>query len=150
MQGDFTPAEMCAGWLDSAWFDFSWAAFLVTLLLEYFGECTIKFTVLLEYLHRAFSICGCLLFYNSLIFHPIPLSFSGSSILCLVYLHNNFQLIPSCLCDDFTTFFALAILNRVHLFYSQAVQKHLDCMCISYWSSSISLITYSCCIFIIL
>ena len=40
------------GWCDSGWtskFDCSWAVVLVTLLLEYFDECTIRVTVLLDY-----------------------------------------------------------------------------------------------------
>ena len=72
----------------------------MTLPLEYFGECTIRVTVLLEYLDRTFFICGCHLFYNSLVFDPILLSFCRGSFLCLVHLHSNFQLIPLCsLCD---------------------------------------------------
>ena len=47
------------------------AAFLVTLLLEYLSKCTIRVTVMLEYL----SIDGCLLFYDSLIFNSILLPF---------------------------------------------------------------------------
>ena len=69
-------ADLYAGvillfWFDSGWtlwFDCSWAVFLLTLLLEYFGECSIKVTVLLKYLNHAFSICGCHLFYTLLIF----------------------------------------------------------------------------------
>ena len=47
MQGDFALPEMSTGWLDSgwtSWFDCSWAVILLTLLLEYFGECTIMVT----------------------------------------------------------------------------------------------------------
>ena len=40
----------------------------MTLLLKYFGDSNIRVTVLLKCLDRAFSICGCRLFYNSLIF----------------------------------------------------------------------------------
>ena len=73
---------------------------LVTLLLEYSGKCTIRMTVPSEYPDHAFSICGCHLFYNSLVFNPIVLSFGRGSLLCLVHLHSNFQLIPLCsLCD---------------------------------------------------
>ena len=87
-----------AYWVTWLWWNLMiWAVFLVTLLLEHFGECTIRETVLLEYLDRLF---GCLLFYNSLIFHPILLSFGKHSFLCLVHLHSNFQLFPPCgLCD---------------------------------------------------
>ena len=57
-------------------------------------------TVLLEYLDRAFSICGYLLFYNLLILHPILLSFRRDDLLCLIPLHSNFHLVPlCCLCD---------------------------------------------------
>ena len=58
-------------------------------------------TVLLEYLDRAFSICGCLLFYSLLILDPILLSFGKDNLLCLIHLHSNFQLVPPCcgLCD---------------------------------------------------
>ena len=63
------------------------------LLFEYFGECTIRVRISQSH----FSIFGCLLFYNSLIFDPILLSFCKGYLLCLVYLHNNFQLIPLCL-----------------------------------------------------
>ena len=52
MQGDFTLAELST--------DCSWAAFLVTLLLEYLYECIIRVTVLLEYLD---SILFYFLFY---------------------------------------------------------------------------------------
>ena len=57
-------------------------------------------TVLLEHLDRAFSICGCLLFYNLLILDPILFSFGKDDLLCLIHLHSNFQLVPPCcLCD---------------------------------------------------
>ena len=55
-------------WTVTGWFDCSRAVFLVTLLLEYFGECTIGVTVLLEYLDCAFLLCSCFLFCNLLIF----------------------------------------------------------------------------------
>ena len=74
--------------------------FLVILLLEYFVNALIGVTVLLEYLDRIFSICGCLLFYNLLILDPILLSFGKDYLLYLVHLYSNFQLVPSCcLCD---------------------------------------------------
>ena len=84
--GDLTLVEPC---------DFLVAelTFLVTLLLEYFGECIIRVTILFEYLDRAFSIC---LFYNSLIFNLIFPSFVKVSFLCLVQLYSIFQLIPRC------------------------------------------------------
>jgi len=68
-------------------------AAIVILLLGYIREYTISVTVLLEYLNRAFSFCGCLLFYNLLIF---LLSFGRDDLLCLIHLHSNFQLIPPC------------------------------------------------------
>ena len=47
-QGDFTLTELSTGWLGSSWTTYSsLAVFLVTFLLEYFGECTIRVTVLL-------------------------------------------------------------------------------------------------------
>ena len=65
-----------------------------------FHECTIRVTVLLEYLDRTFSICGYLLFYNLLILDPILLFFEKDCLVCLVHLHSNFQLVPPCcLCD---------------------------------------------------
>ena len=67
----------------------------MTLFLEYFGECTIRVTVLLEYLNHTFSICGCHLFYNSLIFHPILFYFGKGS---LVHFHGNFQLFLLAVC----------------------------------------------------
>ena len=103
MQGDFTPAELSTGWLYfgwTSWFDCRWTVFLVTPLMKYFDESTIRLTVLLEYLDHTFSICGCLLIYNSLIFSPIFLSFDKGSFLCLVCFYSNFQRIPPCsLCD---------------------------------------------------
>jgi len=57
----------------------------MTLLLVYFGECTIRVIVLLEYLDHAFSIYGGLLFYNSFF-----IFFDMGSFLCLVHLHNSF------------------------------------------------------------
>ena len=68
----------------------------MTLLLEYFGEWIIGITILLEYLDLTFSICGCLLFYNSLIFNLVLLYFGKGSLLCLLHLDSNFQLIPPC------------------------------------------------------
>ena len=57
-----------------------------------------KFWCVTEYLDHA--LCGCHLFYNSLVFNPILLSFGRGSLPCLVHLHSNFQLIPLCsLCD---------------------------------------------------
>jgi len=53
----------------------SWTACLYQSIL---GKCTVKVTVLLEYLDRVFSICGYLLLYNSLIFIPNFLSFGKS------------------------------------------------------------------------
>ena len=53
------------------------------------GECTIRVTVLLEYLYCAFSICGCLLLYNSLIFNSILIYFGKSFFLWLVHLPSN-------------------------------------------------------------
>ena len=76
------------------------AVFLVTILLVYFGKCTNRVTVLLKYLDRAFSICGCLMLYNSLTFNLILLSFGKDSFLCLFHLHSNFQLIPPCIIAD--------------------------------------------------
>ena len=71
------------------------------LLLEYIScECTIRVTVLLDYLDRAFSICSYLLFYNLLILDPILLSFGKDNLLCLIHLHSNFQLVPSCCLGD--------------------------------------------------
>jgi len=66
-------------------------SFIMTILLEYFfGECTIRMTVLLEYLNRVLSMCGCHLFYNSLVFNPILLSFGRGFLLSLFHLHSNF------------------------------------------------------------
>ena len=72
----------------------------MTLLLEFFYECTIRVTVLLEYLDRLFSICSCHLFYNSLVFNCFVLSFGRGSLPCIVHLHSNFQLIPLCILYD--------------------------------------------------
>ena len=125
---DFTLAELSIGWLDSGWtwrFDCSWAVFSVTLLLEYFGECTIRVTVLLEYLDHAFSICGCLLFYNSLIFNPILLSFGRGSFLCLVHLHSNFQLISLCSLCDIRPGYSWFLIDHVrHLNFDRGFIKH--------------------------
>ena len=69
-------------------------------LLDNFGECTIRVTVLLEYIDHAFSIGGCHLFYILPIFNPIHLSVGRDSFLCLVHIHSNFQLVlPGSLCD---------------------------------------------------
>ena len=92
----------------------------MTLLLEYFGKWIIGITILLEYLDLTFSICGCLLFYNSLVFNPILLSFDKSSFLCLVHLYSNFQLIPPCSLAKTLDFFQLhkidcAIFTKVGL-----------------------------------
>jgi len=46
-------------------------------------ECTIRVTVLLEYLNCIFSMCGCLLFCNLLIFDLVLLFFfSLRGIIC--------------------------------------------------------------------
>ena len=57
-------------------------------------------TVLLEDLNRALSICGCHLFYNSLVCNPILLSLDKGSFLCVVHLHSNFELILLCSLGD--------------------------------------------------
>ena len=80
----WTPAELSTWRLGSCWtllFDCSWAVLLMTLLLEYFGECTFRVTVLLEYLDCEFSTCSFHLFYNSLVFNPILLSFGRDCFL---------------------------------------------------------------------
>ena len=76
----------------------------MTLLLEYLDECTVRVTVLLEYLDCTFSICGikipCVLFYDSLICNPILLSLNKGYLLCLIHLHSNVKVITPCsLCD---------------------------------------------------
>ena len=49
---------------------------IMTLLLEYFGECTIRVTACSIRVSRShISICDCLLFCNLLILDPILLSF---------------------------------------------------------------------------
>jgi len=121
MQGDFTLVELSTGLTLAVPHDLIVAehVFLVTLLLEYFGECTIRVTVLLEYLSQShiFYMWGYLLFYNSLIFNSFLLSFCKGSLLCLVHLHSNFQLIPPrSSCDigiNFDFFFKLWKINQV-------------------------------------
>ena len=98
---DFTLVELSTDWLDSgwtSWFDCSWAIFLVTPSIRVFNEYTIRVTVLLEYLDRTFSACGCNLFYNLLIFNPILLSCSRGSFLCLVHIHSNFYSLLIAVC----------------------------------------------------
>ena len=89
-------------------------------------------TVLLEYLDCAFSICSCLLLYNSLIFNSILLSFRKDDLLCLIHFHSNFQLIPpSSLCDigrnswflNFTKFIAQFYQYKLHI---SAVSYSID------------------------
>ena len=79
---------------------------------------SMKTILLLEYLGRVFFTCGCHLFYNSLIFNPILLSFGRGSFLCLVHLHSNFQLTPLCsLCDiGLKTVDFKIMRNRLHSF----------------------------------
>ena len=98
------------------WTDCSWTVFLVTLLLEYLGECTIRVTVSLEYLDRAFSAFGCLLFYNSLIFNSILLSF-GKDLLCLFHLHNLFLWAVCVILAETLDF--LITQNQLHDFYQE-------------------------------
>jgi len=74
-------------------------------------------TVLLKYLDRAFSIYGCHLFYNSLIFNPILLPVGRGSFLCLVHLHSNFQLILFAICVILVeTLDFLIVQNRLYNF----------------------------------
>ena len=78
-------AEQYAEWLYSSWtvywvtwlwwIDCSWAVFLMTFLLEHFGECTIRVTVLLEYLDHAFLyvVAFCFITHWSYILFFFPL-----------------------------------------------------------------------------
>ena len=71
--------------------------FSIQRILEYFNW---RVTVLLKHLHRAFSICSCLLLYNSLIFNSILLSFGKSRFLWPFHLPSKFKIIlPCCLCN---------------------------------------------------
>ena len=101
----------------------------MALLLEHFGECTIRVTVLLKYLDHVFSICGCLLFYNSLIFACILLSFGRGSFLSLVHLHSNLKLIPPCnLCDiDGNLEFLNCARSMVH-FFTKVAKLLISCL----------------------
>jgi len=94
--------------------------------VEYLGECTIRVTVLLEYLDHTFSICGCLLDYHSLIF---LLFFGKGYSLCLLHLHNNFQLIPPhSLCDigGIETLDFFITQDRSCNFYQGRVKLHIS------------------------
>ena len=95
------------------------------LLLEYFDECTIKVTVLLEYLNNVFSICGCILLHthNSLIFNSIVSSSKGS-FLYIVHFYSIFQLI---FLRTFTeTVDSLIRLNQSCTFYQGWVKLHIS------------------------
>ena len=72
------------------------------------------------------SLFGCLLYYNSLLFNPILLSFGRGSFLCLVHPHSNFQLIRPCsLCDiDVNSWFFLFMQIQLYNFYQGWVKLH--------------------------
>ena len=93
IKGDFTLSELSTGWLASGWtlwFDCSWVVFLVILLLEYFSDCTIRMTVLLEYLDHAFLYVVAICFITHWYF------FGRGSFLCLVHLHRTSFLFVVC------------------------------------------------------
>jgi len=84
------PNDMIAAELSSWWLFYWWIHYYTVY----------RVTVLLECLDCGFSVCGCHLFYNLLIFNPILLSFGRGYFLCLVHIYSNFQLTPHCsLCD---------------------------------------------------
>ena len=98
-------AELSTGRLDSGGilrFDCSWTVFLVTLLLEYFGECTIRVTVLFLY-------------------------FGMGSLPCLVHLYSNFNSFLFAVCVILAdTIDILITQNRLRNFYQGWVKLHIS------------------------